>query len=342
MFRNSRLRPAGLIAALIVLLAVSPAVFAGGSGEAGEEGPMVLTYAENTSDVDPITQGAKHFGELVFEYTDGRYAVEVLAGGQLGQPKATQLAVQTGTLEMARTNTFFMQEFGAEVMGLIGLPFIFQDSDHAWNVMKGPIGEEIIEEINGLDLGITVLGFYIAPPRSFFFTDAVVTSTSDMRGLNIRVPAGPLADAVTAFGGSATPVDFSELYSALQTGVVDGAEQPVKGFFNEGFYEISKNFTFTNHQVDPAPVFINTELWESMTAADQEAFKRAFSESQDFYRELEETERAQYMIELERDHGVTFYEVDDPNEWVSAVQHLYDEASVGYEDLLARIQAAAE
>lgn len=342
MSRNSSTWRFGPIAVLLVLILVSPTAFAGGRGEAGREGPMVLTYAENVVEADPIAQGAIRFGELVFEYTDGRYTVEVLAGGQLGQPRATQMAVQTGTIEMARTNTFFMQEFGAEVMRLIGLPFIFRNADHAWEVMKGPIGEEIIEEINSLDLGITVLGFYIAPPRSFFFARDIVTSTSDMQGLNIRVPAGALADAVTAFGGSATPIDFSELYSALQTGIVDGAEQPVKGFFNEGFFEIAKFFTFTNHQIDPTSVFINTDLWNSMTAADQAAFKRAFSESQDFYRELEETERAQYMVELERDHGVQFFEVDDPGEWVSAVQHLYDRAVVGYEDLLARIQAVAE
>lgn len=334
-------RPVAGIVVLVMAIVAMP-LFAGGAGERGSERDTItLTYAENVAEVDPIAQGAMYFADRLSEYTDGRYQVEVLAGGQLGQPRATQMAVQTGTIEMARTNTFFMAEFGADVMSVMGLPFLFQNTDHAWRVMTGPIGEELLDQIDGAGLGITALGFYIAPPRNFFFTNRSVRSINDMRGLNIRVPAGLMAEAVTAFGASATPVDFSELYSALQTGVVDGAENPVKGFYNEGFYEVAKYYTYSNHQIDPSIVFINTDLWNSISPADQQAFRRAFGESQTFYRELEEREREEYVVQLEQRHGVQFVEVDNPREWVDAVQRLYDRYGANYRELIDRIQAEA-
>ena len=327
-----------MLAGFAIFLLASGTAFAGGAEEA--EG-ATLTYAEVNVEADPITQGALHFATRLAELTDGRFGVEVVGGGALGGHETTMRLTETGTIEMTRTNAFFLAEAGVEVMEALSLPFMFESKDHAWEVMQGEIGAEVLNEINDADLGYYALGFYIAPPRHYFFRDAEVTSIDDMSGLSVRVPAGPLADATEAFGASATTIEFGELYSALETGVVDAAEQPVKGYYTQGFYEVAPYFTYSNHQVDPTVVLINRDLWESLDSDDQEAFRVAFEESAEHYRALEAEERVAFEEELAEQHGVRFFDVDNPDEWSDAAAHLYDQFPA-YAELIERIQAAAQ
>jgi TRAP-type C4-dicarboxylate transport system substrate-binding protein len=158
-----------------------------------------------------------------------------------------------------------------------------------------------------------------------------------MKGLKIRVQQGQLyKDLVEAFGASPTPINFGELYSALQTGVVDGAEQPIKGYYNNRFNEVCKFFTFTNHQIDPSVIMISELVWNKLTTADKKIIQEAVNEGVSQYKNMAKAEEEKAIADL-KTKGVVFSEVDDVKEWQASVEGLHKKYAGGFADLIKAI-----
>ncbi len=327
-----------LVFVLLAALAVS-SVFAQSASETKSYDHMILRYAETNGAKDERALATEHFAELVKEKTNGRIEIQVFAGGQLGKTKEVVQALQLGSIDMCNEPSSNLKSLGCNVgyLDITSLPFLFRDVDHAVAVMDGEFGEKLANDISNSGFGVIALDHYVAGGRNFYATKPI-TSLADMKGLKIRVQSSPIyVSTVEAFGASATPMDNSEVYSALQTGVIDGAENPVKGYLNNKFYEVAKYFSWSNYMVQPSTIFISEITWNKLTAEDQQILRDCAREATVWFQELTASKLEGQIQEL-KDAGVVFCDLTDYDAWVAAVQPIYDQYAKGYEDLVESIR----
>lgn len=302
------------------------------------EDVIVLRYGELNPDGHVAAKTAMYFAELVKEKSNGKIEIEVYPSGQLGDQKTEIQAVQMGALDMFRVNASFLAESGVDELKVLDLPYIFRGIDHVWNVIDSPIRKELLGSIDSTDIKLKGIGFLPENPRNFFFTEAKVTSVDDMKGLKLRVPESEIyLDTTSAFGASPTPIAYSELYSALQTGVVDGAENPLTGYDANKFYEVAKFYTFDSHNMAPSLMVFSEMSWNKLSEENQKIINEAWRESEEWFRELSAKNSVELKKSLE-EKGVEFFEVTDKEAWIEAVAPLYEKYGVGLEDLIKRIQ----
>ncbi|WHH58014.1 TRAP transporter substrate-binding protein [Petroclostridium sp. X23] len=299
---------------------------------------IILRYSEVNADNDPETQAAYDFAKRVKEKSNGRIEVQIFPNGQLGGMKDIIQSLQMGAVDMARNNPSWLADAGIKKLNVLSLPYIFNDIGHANKVIEGPVGKQLLDEIKNANMQLVGLGYYEPTLRHFFFTNKRVTKLSDLKGLKLRVPTSEMyKDMVEAFGASPTPIAYGELYSALQTGVVDGAENPLKGYYNMKFYEVAKKFTFDAHQYETSIILFSEMVWNKLSEDDKKLITEAFNESAQYYKEMSQKLYDEYLTDLEK-QGVEFSEVENTQEWQDAVKHLYDKYGVGMEDIIDQIK----
>lgn len=323
---------------LIMVIAICT-VFANGTEETASQQKMILRYAETNGAKDERALASEHFAKLVKEKTNGRIEIQIYPGGQLGKTKEVVQALQLGAIDMCNEPPSNLKNLGCNVgyLDIVSLPFIFRDVDHAVAVMDGEFGQKLSEDINNSGFGVIALDHFVAGGRNFYATKPI-TKLSDMKGMKIRVQSAPLyIDTVTAFGASATPLDNSEVYSALQTGVIDGAENPVKGYLNNKFYEVAKYFSWSNYLIQPSTMFISEITWNRLSDADKAIFKECAKETTEWFQELTASKLEGQIQEL-IDGGVVFCDLEDYDAWVKAVDPIYAKYAAGYENLVEQIR----
>lgn len=299
---------------------------------------LVIRYADVQAENDTETMAARKFAELVAKKSGGRIEVKVFPAGQLGDMKDIMQSVQTGTIEMCRNNPGWIADAGVKRFGVLSLPFIFDNLEHANKVIDGPIGKELLGEIEKSGLGMIGLGYLEPSLRYFFFKNKEVKKLSDMKGMKLRVPTTEInAAMVNAFGASATPIAYNELYTALQSGIVDGAENPLKGFINMKFSEVAKYFTFTGHQYEPSLYLVSATFWKKLSTGDQKILQDSMNETSIYYKEISKN-LFEKMITEGKKAGVKFTDVDNIKEWQDAVAPLIMKYGKGMEDLIQRIK----
>ena len=236
-----------------------------------------LMLAENQSATNPISIGMQMFAELVYELTEGTVYIDVFLDGQLGSETDTTVQVQAGTLDLVRTNVASVIPIFDD-MGVLMLPFIFADDDHKFRVLDGEIGQQLKDGL--LDYGFVALEFFEAGSRNFYTTDRPIRSAADMQGMMIRVqPVEMAIRMVEALGAAAVPVPFAEVYQALQTGVIDGAENDFVSYYTAGHFEVAPYFTLSGHMAPPAMLLMSAQTWNQLTEAQQTAIRQAAREA---------------------------------------------------------------
>ena len=307
----------------------------GSMSQTGEK--IVIRLADVQAENDVETQFEYKFAELVSEKSGGRIEVQVYPAGQMGEMADILSSVQMGSLEMCRTNPSWLADAGAGSMNLLSLPFIFKDLESSNQVLDSEVGDYMLQELTDKGLGVYGLGYLEASGRYFFFKDKEVSSLSDIAKLKIRVQTNSLATAmVESLGASATPISYNELYSSLQTGIVDGADNPLKGILNMSFYEVGKYILDLAHQYEASVMVVSETFWNSLSEEDQAILQEAMEEGAQYYKEISEAELENYRTELES-KGMVFVTPDNPQEWMDAVEPMYAEFSAGYEDLLQQM-----
>lgn len=298
---------------------------------------IVIRLADVQAENDVETQFEYKFAELVSEKSGGRIDVQVFPAGQMGEMADILNSVQMGALEMCRTNPSWLADAGAKSMNLLSLPFIFTGLEQSTAVLESEIGDTMLQELLDVGIGVRGLGYLEASGRYFFFTKKEVSSLDDIAGLKLRVPTNSLATAmVESCGASATPISYNELYSSLQTGIVDGADNPLKGILNMSFNEVSKYVLDLAHQYEASVILISENFWQSLSAEDQAILQEAMDEAAEYYKEISRAALDGYRKSLE-EKGMVFVTPDNAQEWVDAVTPIYGEFSVGYEDLLQKM-----
>ena len=193
-------------------------------------------------------------------------------------------------------------------MATFSLPYVFRDSDHFWQVLNGDVGRDLMEK--GENKYLRGLCYFDSGSRNFYTKDKPIRTPDDLKGMNIRVMNSPTAiDMIKALGGSPTPISFGELYSALATGIVDGAENNPPSFYSNKHYEVCKHFSKDGHTRVPDMLLISSKVWNQLSPEAQGWVQQAAQEASDFQRKLWEadTERSLKAAEAE---GITIYEVD--------------------------------
>ena len=303
----------------------------------GASAQTVLRSSDTHPDGYPTVEAVKYFGELIAERTAGRYSVEVYHSAQLGQEADTIEQVRSGVIDLNRVS---MAPWNSLVpLTLIpSLPYLFRSPEHARNVMSGPIGDEIAAGFS--EHGVVVLGFYDGGARSFYNSKRPINSPADMAGLKFRViQSDVFVDMVAALGASATPMPYGEVYSSIQTGVIDGAENNFPSYDTAGHFEVAKFYSLDEHTIVPEVFVMSKTAWDGLTAEDQEIFRQAARESMERQWELWDAQVATSRAKVEAAGS----EVTEPEKqpFIDAMGPVYDKYvnTPELQDLVERIRA---
>ena len=292
---------------------------AGDAAAAASDPKVTLVYAE-VNPLDTIVgQTGSHFKEKVEELSGGSVVVDVQASGVLGSENDVLDAILGGStsIDISRISAFALTSYGCNKSKLLSIPFTFENRAHFWNFANSDLAPEFLSEPQ--ELGLPVRGiFYGEEGFRHFFTVKPVATIADLKGMKLRVSNDPVMNGmVEGLGANPTVVAFGELYSALQTGVVDGAEQPIANYKSNAFPEVANNLILDGHTLGAIQAVITDNAWGKLTANQQAAVMAAAADTQKFNADLSETAENKVLDEL-RASGCNVVDVDDKTPWQEA------------------------
>ena len=299
---------------------------AGDAAAAASDPKVTLVYAE-VNPLDTIVgQTGSHFKEKVEELTGGSVVVDVQASGVLGSENDVLDAILGGStsIDISRISAFALTSYGCNKSKLLSIPFTFENRAHFWNFANSELAPEFLNEPQ--ELGLPVRGiFYGEEGFRHFFTVKPVSGIADFKGLKLRVSNDPVMNGmVESLGANPTVVSFGELYSALQTGVVDGAEQPIANYKSNAFPEVANNLILDGHTLGAVQAVITDNAWNKLTENQQAAVMEAAADTQAFNADLSETAENKVLDEL-KSSGCNVVDVPDKAPWQEACAKVISE-----------------
>ena len=297
----------------------------------------VLRSSDTHPDGYPTVEAVKFFSKLIEERTGGRYKVEVYHSAQLGQEADTIEQVRAGVIDLNRVSMGPWNGLVPETQ-VPSLPYIFRSPEHMRTVMLGEIGDEIGKGFEAH--GVVVLTYYDGGARSFYNSGKAIESPADVAGMKLRVMQSDIfVDMVGALGGTATPMPYGEVYSAIQTGVVDGAENNFPSYDTAGHFEVAKNYSLDEHLIVPEVFVMSKAAWDKLTPEDQAIFKQAARDSAEEQFKLWDAQVATSRAKVEAAGSVI--NTPDKQPFIDAMKPVYDKyvTDPALQDLVARIQA---
>jgi tripartite ATP-independent transporter DctP family solute receptor len=299
---------------------------AGDAAAAASDPKVTLVYAE-VNPLDTIVgQTGSHFKEKVEELTGGSVVVDVQASGVLGSENDVLDAILGGStsIDMSRISAFALTSYGCNKSKLLSIPFTFENRAHFWNFANSDLAPEFLNEPQ--ELGLPVRGvFYGEEGFRHFFTVKPVSGIADFKGLKLRVSNDPVMNGmVEGLGANPTVVSFGELYSALQTGVVDGAEQPIANYKSNAFPEVANNLILDGHTLGAVQAVITDNAWNKLTENQQAAVMEAAADTQAFNADLSESAEKKVLDEL-KSSGCNVVDVPGKAPWQEACAKVISE-----------------
>jgi tripartite ATP-independent transporter DctP family solute receptor len=297
---RSRTKLVGALAALLATAALAPA---------DAQAEQVLRFATLQGAGQPSYDGAVRLAELVAERSNGELKVELFADGQLGTEQESLEGVQFGTIDMFMGSTGAVGRFLPKLEAFAH-PYVWRDLDHMLAVVRGEIGEELTEELRA-QTGIRILDMgWLFGRRHLTTRETPVQGPADMADLKIRVqPTEIYLATIEAMGGNPTPMDFKEVYTSLQTGVIDGQENPINVIATRALYEVQDYLMLTGHITQNQTVVVNDQVFSALSPELQEVLLSATRDAGDFQNELLEQEEAE-QLELIKSKGMQIVEPD--------------------------------
>ncbi len=309
-----------LLVMLMVAVMAAP-IFAQGGREAEADKPIVLRLADNQPDGYPTVIGDLEFARLVEERSNGRIKVEVYNNGQLGDEKSAIEQVQFGGIDFTRVSISPLSNFNP-LLNALQMPYLYRDADHMWTVLNGEIGEYFLDSM--VDSGFVGLVYYDSGARNFYNSVKPIYTVADLRGMKIRVQESTLMmGLVSALGAVPTPLPYGDVYSALQTRVIDGAENNWPSYDTSSHYEVAKYYSIDEHTRVPEMIIASKITMDKLSEADQELIKQAARDSApvqiqawaDFEKKSEEKVVAA---------GSMINRINDQAEFAAAMNSLYE------------------
>jgi tripartite ATP-independent transporter DctP family solute receptor len=273
----------------------------------GKSSVRVIKLAHGLDQTHPVHKGMVFMAEKVAEKSAGTMRVDIYSGGQLGNERELIELLQIGSLAMTKVSTAPLEAFVPE-MKIFGIPFVFRDDDHRWQVLNSPLGKNLL--LSGEKFYLRGMCYYDAGSRSFYTKERPIETPADLAGLKIRVMKSITSmKMIQTLGGSATPIPWGELYTALQQGVVDGAENNPPSFYLSRHYEVCKYYSLDQHTAVPDILLMSTVIWNSLSPQQQNWLQEAVDESVEFQKVLWK-EASEEALRAVQEAGVEVREVD--------------------------------
>lgn len=330
---------------LLALLLCSSMAFAAGATEAAAPGPVSektvkLVYAE-VNPLDTIVgKTATYFKEQVAKLSGGTVIIDVQASGVLGSENDVLDSILGGgtSIDMSRISAFALTSYGAEKSKLLSIPFTFESRAHFWAFANSDLAPEFLNEPQTIGLPIRGV-FYGEEGFRHFFTIKKVAKMSDLKGMKLRVSNDPVMNGmVRGLGASPTVVSFGELYSALQTGVVDGAEQPIANYRSNAFHEVAPNMILDGHTLGAIQVVITDTAWAKLSEKQKSAIMEAGKLAQAYNAQISEGAENEVLAKLKA-AGVNIVEVTNKGEWADACKDVIEQNTKSQAALYQKIKA---
>lgn len=309
------------------------------AGDASADPTVTLVYAEVNPLDSIVGQTATAFKEKVEELSGGSVTIDIQASGVLGSENDVLDNILAGgdTIDMARISAFALTSYGCEKSMLLSIPFTWENREHWWNFANSDLAQEFLNEPQ--ELGLPIRGvFYGEEGFRHFFTVEPISGIEDLAGMKLRVSNDPVMNGmVEGLGAYPTVVSFNELYSALQTGVVDGAEQPIANYKSNAFPEVANNLILDGHTLGAVQVVITDNAWNKLTENQQAAILEAGKYAQEFNAQLSEAEENKVLDELKA-NGCNVVEVTDKQVWADACADVIEENTASQAELYQQLK----
>lgn len=305
------------------------------------EEPITLTYAEvNPVEGTVVGDVALAFKEKLEELSGGSIVVDIQASGVMGDEKTVLSNIFAGdtSVDIVRISAFALNQYGAQKSVFLTLPYVFTSEDHYWNFVESDLAKQFLAEAKEVGMPLTGLAYGEEGFRHFFFKNEVA-GIEDLKGLKIRVSDDPIMTGmVSGLGAAATTVSFGELYTSLQSGVVDAAEQPITNYLSNSFQEVAPYLLKDGHTLGTIELIATDSCFAKLSEEQQGWVQEAADYAMQVCKEsvtVKQEEAQQTLL----DQGCTIIEVEDKTPWQEATKAVLDENIVGMEDIYEQILA---
>lgn len=327
-----------IIASLMCVLIAGLLLAGCGTKNTADQAPKTTIFrlAENQPPDYPTTVASKKFAELVNERTKGRIKIEVYPSGQLGDEKSVIEQVQMGAIAFTRVHSSPLAEFNKS-FSVFSLPYIFESENHMWKFLEGDMGTKMLDNLASSKM--QGLAYYDNGARSLYFKKSV-KSLEEIKGLKIRVQQNRVTmEMINALGGSPTPMPYGEVFSSLQTGVIDAAENNFPSYYTSNHYQVAKFCLLNKHQRAPEVLLMSKVAWDKMLEEDKKILKQSALEAGKYQRQLWTAFEKDSEAKL-RAAGVTIAEVADFKPWQAAVKPVIDKYGTEFKAEMEAIEKA--
>lgn len=305
-----------LLAVTIFLL-----IFQGCGNSQSDEEHKTIILAHAMHLTHPVTIAMDRMAELVDEKSGGELKIEIYPTGQLGGERELLELVQIGTIGMTKISGAVLENI-VPAMKAMSVPYLFRDEEHFADVLWGDVGHDLLLE--GEKFRLRGIAYYDAGMRSFYSVGRPINTPADLAGMKIRVQPSVMAiNLIQAYGGSATPLSYGELYTAFQGGIVDGAENNPPSYYTSRHYEVTDYYILNEHTAVPDVLVIGTEVWDNLSEQEREWLMDSVNESVEFQRELWK-ESEEESLRIVQEAGVEVIH-PDKEPFRERVQHIYDD-----------------
>lgn len=300
---------------------------------------IVLKLAEIHPKGYPTELADEEFAKLVNKYTNGEIRIDVYPGGELsGDEKVIIEQVKVGVVHFARVSSGALGAFNPQ-MNVFGLPYLFDSKEHMWAFLNGTYGQKMLTDL--IPSGFFGLTWYDGGARSFYSKNPIATP-ADLKGQKFRMIGNPiLLKMADALGASSVSMAAGQVFGAIQTGVLDGAENNAPSLISFNHYQVVKYYTLDEHARLPEVLFMNRMVWDKMSLAQQTAINRAADETVQFQRKAWDAYEVEALKKV-KDAGVIVTPVPDKGAWQAAVKSVFDAESGPYAETVKAVDAARQ
>ncbi|HKS87215.1 MAG TPA: TRAP transporter substrate-binding protein [Pseudolabrys sp.] len=323
----------------ILFAAAMLAFFAMPGGHAMAQQKLVLKASDVHPTGYPTVAAVESMGKKLSAATNGRLSVAMYPAMQLGGEKEAIEQSQVGAIAFARVSVGALGPV-VDDLNVFNLPYVFRNTAHMQTVIDGPIGQELLDKVTNSGKGLVGLCWMDAGARNFYDTKKPIKTMADLHGMKIRVMGNPMfVDMANAMGGNGVAMGYDQVFSALQTGVVDGAENNPPSFVFDNHYQVAKYYTIDEHLIVPEMLVMSKKIWDSMSKEDQALVKKYSREAQFEERKLWEEYEKQAMDKA-RAAGIQIIPVSDADKkaFQDAVKPVWDKYGPKYAEMVKRIQ----
>src|SRR6266705_3193069 len=311
----------------------------GFGGAAGAQEKMVLKASDVHPEGYPTVQAVENMGKKLEAATGGRIGIQMYASMQLGGEKEAIEQAQIGALQFARVSVGALGPVIAD-LNVFNLPFLFRNTEHMEKVIDGPIGQAMLDKVtNNPQVRLIGLCWMDAGARNVYDSKRPIRTIEDLKGLKVRVMGNPMfVDMMNALGGNGVAMGYDQVFSALQTGVVDGAENNQPSFVFDNHYQVAKYYSLTEHLIVPEILVFSRAIWDKLKPDDQALVKKFSREAQLDERQLWKKTEDEAIARMKA-AGIEIIPIADKKPFQDAVKPVWDKYGVKYADLIKQIQA---